>query len=95
MRRAAKVDRNQAEIVAALRAIGAKVTLLSAVGDGVPDLLVFYRGHFIMVEVKDGTKPPSARKLTPDQQSWHAVHKDARVFVVTSVDEAIAAVQRE
>lgn len=95
MRRAAKIDENQPEIVAALRKIGAYVTILSAVGDGVPDLLVFFRGQFSLLEIKDGNKPPSARKLTPDQAKWHAVHKDARVFVVTTIEEAIAAVQRE
>lgn len=95
IRRAAKVDRNQAEIVAALRAIGAKVTSLAAVGNGVPDLLVLYRRVWHLLEIKDGSKPPSARKLTPDQVTWHAIHKDARVFVVASADEAIAAVQRD
>lgn len=95
MRRAAKIDDNQPEIVAALRKIGALVTLLSAVGEGVPDLLVWYRDKWTLLEVKDGNKPPSARKLTTDQAKWHAVHADARVFVVTTIDEAIAAVQRD
>lgn len=95
MRRAAKIDANQPEIVAALRKIGALVTLLSAVGDGVPDLVVWFRGKWTMLEIKDSAKPPSARKLTTDQAKWHAVHKDARVFVVTTIDEAIAAVQRD
>ena len=44
MRRAARVDRNQAEIVVALRAGGASVQPLHAVGKGVPDLLVGWRG---------------------------------------------------
>ena len=95
MRRAAKIDDNQPEIVKALRKIDALVTLLSGVGDGVPDLLVWYRDKWSLLEVKDGAKPPSARKLTPDQAKWHALHKDARVFVVSSVEEAIAAVQRD
>ena len=95
MRRAAKIDDNQPELVKALRKIGALVTLLSGVGDGVPDLLVWYRDKWSLLEVKDGAKPPSARKLTPDQAKWHALHKDARVFVVSSVEEAIAAVQRD
>ena len=92
MRRAAKIDENQPEIVDALRKIGALVTILSAVGNGVPDLVVWYRGLWTMLEVKDGAKPPSARKLTGDQERWHAVHRDARVYVVTSAEEAIAAI---
>ena len=94
MRLAAKIDENQPEIVAALRAIGAKVTILSAVGGGVPDIVCWYRGLWTMLEIKDGAKPPSARKLTPAQETWHAVHWDARVAIVTSVEEAIAAVNQ-
>lgn len=36
MRRAARVDRNQAEIAAALRKVGATVQSLAAIGEGVP-----------------------------------------------------------
>lgn len=91
MRRAAKVDANQAEIVAALRNVGAGVCDLSAVGEGCPDLLVSYRGAWTLLEVKDGKKPPSARTLTQDQVKWHARHT-AKVHVVKSVDEALSAV---
>ena len=44
MRRAAKIDENQPEIVDALRAMGCSVTILSAVGNGCPDILVGFRG---------------------------------------------------
>jgi hypothetical protein len=88
LRRAAKVDANQAEIVAALRAVGATVTPLHAVGQGCPDLLVGYRGVNFCVEVKDGAKPPSARKLTPDQVSWHDTWR-GQVAVASSVKEAL------
>lgn len=91
MRRAAKVDRNHGEIVKALRAAGAGVCDLSAVGSGCPDLLASYRGQWFLLEVKDGKKPPSKRQLTPDQQAWHALHR-APVAVVKDVDEALAAI---
>ena len=91
MRRAAKVDDNQAEIVKALRKIGCSVQVLSSVGEGCPDLLVGYRGVNYLLEVKDGSKPPSHRKLTPDQISWHGRWR-GKVSVVGSVDEAIMAV---
>jgi len=89
-RRASKVDRNQAEIVLALRKVGASVHPLHAVGFGCPDLLVGYRGLNLLMEVKDGLLPPSARRLTPDQIGFHNVWR-GQVAVVRSVDEAISA----
>jgi hypothetical protein len=71
MMRAAKVDANHGEIVDALRKIGASVQSLAAVGDGCPDLLVGFRGRNLLIEVKDGSKPPSGRKLTAAQSCWH------------------------
>lgn len=92
MRRAAKVDENQAEIVAALRVVGCSVLPLHAVGQGCPDLLVAPRnGEMVLLEVKDGAKPPSARKLTPDQVEFHASWR-GRIVVVCSVREAMEAV---
>ena len=88
MRYAARVDANQTQIVSALRAAGATVQSLSAVGQGCPDLLVGYQGANILMELKDGKKPPSERKLTSDQIVWHSEWKGV-VFLVTSVDEAL------
>jgi Holliday junction resolvase len=69
MRRAMRVDANQEQIVSALRARGAGVRVISQ-GDGIPDLLVGYRGFTILMEVKDGQKVPSARKLTLAEQKF-------------------------
>jgi hypothetical protein len=88
MRRAAKVDANQAAIVEALRACGASVQSLAAVGKGVPDLLVGLRTRNYLIEVKDGSKPPSARKLTPDQVQWHQKWA-GQVLTVTSPEDAL------
>jgi len=92
MRRAARIDANQTQIVSALRSVGASVELLSAVGKGCPDLLVGYRGMNILMEVKDGNKPPSERKLTSDQIVWHTDWKGV-VFLVTSVHDALDALE--
>lgn len=91
MRRAAKIDANQTAIVKALRAVGCSVTHLSGVGSGCPDLLVGRFGRNLLLEVKDGSKPPSAQALTEDQKLWHAAWR-GQVFVVRTVDEALAAV---
>ena len=91
MRRAAKVDDNQADIVAGLRQIGCSVLSLAAVGKGCPDLLVGYRAHNFLIEVKDGNKIPSKRKLTPDQRQFFAEWR-GQVRKVESLDEAIQVV---
>jgi hypothetical protein len=66
MRRAARVDENQAAIVKALREAGAYVWII-----GLPvDLLVGYKNHTFLVEVKTTAK----KRLTPLQadffQQW-------------------------
>lgn len=89
MRRAAKIDANQPAIVAALRKAGAMVYSLSAVGQGIPDLLVGYAGRTALIEVKDGSKPPSARTLTADQQAWHQTWTGGTLAVVPDVEAAL------
>ena len=93
MRRAARTDRNQTEIVAALRHLGASVEPSHAVGGGCPDLLVGFRNRTLLLEVKDGAKPPSERRLTPDQVAWHQSWRGQKA-VVTTTEEAIAVVIR-
>ena len=88
MRKAAKTDSNQSEVVNALRQAGASVQSLAATGKGVPDLLVGYRGINYLMEVKDGNKPPSTRLLTEDQLRWHQNWLGS-VYVVNSTDEAL------
>lgn len=91
-RRAARVDANHSAITGALIACGCEVQSLAAVGQGVSDLLVFHRStrRLILVEVKDGSKKPSARKLTPDQVEWHSRWP---VTVVNNIEDAIAALR--
>jgi len=93
MRRAARVDDNQSQIVEALRAIGATVRVVTQ-GGGLPDLLVGFRGQTVLMEVKDGKKPPSARALTPAEQKFFDEWRGGMLIVVNSIDEAIAALKR-
>jgi hypothetical protein len=88
MRHAARIDANQEKIVAALRAMGATVRIVTQ-GNGLPDLLVGFRGVTILMEVKDGQKVPSARKLTPAEQKFFEEWRGGIVAIVNSVDEAI------
>lgn len=86
MRRIARVDRNQAAIVAALRKIGANVQPIHTQGMGVPDLLVGLRGKNYLLEVKVGKE-----KLTPMEAEWMTNWR-GQVCVVRSPEEAILTV---
>lgn len=91
MRRAAKVDANQPAIVRALVAVGATVQSLATVGDGCPDLLVGRHGENYLLEIKDGAKPPSKRRLTEREQQWHDKWR-GKVSTVKNEDEALRAI---
>lgn len=89
MRTRGKIDANHNDIVLALRKCGASVVSLAGVGEGVPDLLVGFRGVTCLVEIKDGTKPPSQRKLTEAQIRFHSEWNGGTLSIVDSVDAAL------
>ena len=71
-RRAARIDRNQPDIVRALRSLpGISVAVTSAVGDGFPDIVVGYKGKSFLFEIKDPEQPPAKRRLTQDELVFH------------------------
>ena len=70
MRRAARTDANQKEVVANLRKLGFSVQHLHQLGKGCPDLLIGKEGRNWLFELKDPDKPPSARQLTEDEKKW-------------------------
>ena len=62
IRRAARTDANQNAVISALRAAGAYVWII-----GLPvDLLVGYKGHSFLVEVKNGPR----KRLTALQEDF-------------------------
>ena len=87
--RAAKIDANHEQVVSALRAAGASVQSLAGVGKGVPDLLVGFQGKTLLMEVKDGKKTPSERRVTEDQVRWHGAWRGGPLAVVDGVDAAL------
>ena len=74
-----------------LRRLGCSVAITSGLGDGFPDVVVRRRGKNLLIEIKDGAKPPSARKLTSDQIDFHSAWRGT-IVVVESVEQALAAV---
>jgi hypothetical protein len=82
---AKKVDKNQAAVVKTLRDNGADVYLLHMVGKGIPDLLVAYEGHTILIEVKDGVN----KVFTPNQLKFIATWKGGPLHRVNNEQEAL------
>lgn len=92
MRYAARKDANHQEIVEALRRVGCYVLDISQLKNCC-DLMVAKGGKWVAMEIKDGSKPPSARKLTEGEQTFYEQAKDrGPVKVVTNVTEAIQAI---
>lgn len=93
VRRAARRDDNHREVVDALRKAGAFVQDLASVGNGCFDLLAGAHGRWGVIEVKDGDKVPSARKLTDHEVRWVLeLNNRAPAYVVTSAAQAVEVV---
>ena len=82
MRRAARKDRNQAQIEAVARRMGARVADTSQLGDGFPDLVLGVGSRNELIEIKHGRS-----MLTPAEARFHAYWQTARV--IRSVDEMV------
>ena len=82
-RRAAKRDDAEPAVVDELTRRGAKVTRLS--GIGVPDLLVSFRGRWLLAEVKTGKA-----KARPTQDQFRRRHAPAPVATLRTPAEAVA-----
>lgn len=80
---AKRVDANQSEIVAALRAIGCTVQDLHEVGRGVPDIMVSYKGKLFLFEIKMAGKYQNSL-----EKQW-AYKWQSPVYVVRSAEEAV------
>lgn len=104
IRRAAKRDESEGPIVQALEAVGATVQRLSA--EGVPDLLVGWRGRMWLLEVKlpltkrGAVQPGRSLKhkggrgdMTAAQVAWWAWWKGPPPVVVRTPMEALAAIE--
>jgi hypothetical protein len=92
MRKHGRTDANQAAIVEALARTGWLVVSLADVGGGCPDLLIAKAGRLLLCEVKDGSQPPSRRRLTPDQRLVTGMFnkKGVEILLLASVEDALA-----
>ena len=87
----ARTDANQGDIIRALETEGCIVWIIR----WPVDLLVGVPGAgWIAIEVKDGSKPPSARKLTEDQLAFiGSAPPGCPTAVVIDVESALRAVR--
>jgi len=88
-----RLDDNQKEIVQSLRKLGFSVQSLACIGNGCFDLLIGAHGHNLVVEVKDGNKTPSQRKLTEDEVKWQA-NWCGQCAVCNSLDEVLLTISK-
>jgi hypothetical protein len=92
MRMAARRDANEEQVMSSLRACGAFVKQIN--DGGTFDLLVWYRGHTLLLEVKDGRKPPSARELSPAEQKFHDAWPGTNLHIVLGAEDALELLKR-
>jgi len=88
MRAIKRKDANHREIISQLRQIGCSVFDTSNLGEGFPDIVVGFRGKNYLFEIKDGSKPPSQRKLREKQikflNDWRG-----EVYVIENLEDAL------
>ncbi|MEE9351679.1 MAG: hypothetical protein V3U78_05420 [Thiotrichaceae bacterium] len=89
--RANRIDSNQTEIVAHFREWGCSVLNISSLKN-CADIIVALHGRSIVVEIKDGSKPKSARKLTSGEESFKQSWKGCWRLVesIKDADKVIA-----
>jgi len=85
---AKRVDNNHGSIIDGLRAVGATVQSLAALGKGAPDIVCGFRSQNFLFEIKNGSQPPSKRRLTVAEEVWHQQWK-GQVSVIESLDDAL------
>jgi hypothetical protein len=81
---ASRVDANQADIVRALRGIGASVFHCHQLKNAF-DLLVGYRGRTFLMEIKASEKD----KLTPGEAEFRDTWRGSTYHIVYTADQAI------
>lgn len=93
MRVRARADSNHTQIVKAFRDCGASVMDTKQLGKGAPDIVIGLNKQCVAIEIKDGAKVPSQRKLTPDEVKFHDEWQ-GWIEIVYSVDDVINLVNR-
>ena len=84
-RRANRRDANHRDIIEEFKRLGWSVLDIADLKNCC-DLMVAKCGHTIAIEVKDGEKPPSARKLTSGEESFRERWTGNYKIVINELD---------
>ncbi len=82
MRRAAKRDISEPEVIETLERLGWSVEQLS--GKGTPDLLIGRGHHLCLIEAKTGK-----RKLNEHQIKWHSAWKGPKPLIFRDATDVL------
>lgn len=89
-----KVDANQAALVKRCRQVpGVAIVSTHTVGHGMVDIILGYRGFNYMIEIKDGAKQPSQKKLTPDEVEFHRTWP-GQICIAENFDDILKLINR-
>ena len=80
-------DSNHREIIDFFRKCGAIVDDVSDLAGLGYDCVVHYAKTIVLCEIKDGAKPPSARRLTESEEAAQARH-GSKFAVIESIEQA-------
>jgi len=80
-----RVDENQKQIIHTFIALGASVLNLSRVGEGCPDILIGYKKHSVLCEIKRDNKAPYTESQVKFMQNW----RGGAISRIDSIDAAI------
>jgi hypothetical protein len=90
MKYGAKKDQNHAAIVQVMQQCGVPVYDLSSAGRGIPDCIAWVKEQWRLVEIKNPKTGYGRRGLNPVQQKWIDQWRGGPIFVLKSVDDALA-----
>jgi hypothetical protein len=91
MRRAARIDDNHKEIVAAFKKFGCSVLDIHVIPN-CADVVIGTHFRCAVIEIKDGAKSQSERELTKGEKKFRDGWKGA-YFVVEDLSDVIAVVK--
>jgi hypothetical protein len=87
--RVRKADDNQPMLVRQMRNIpGLTVAHTHTVGNGFVDVVCGHKGLNYLFEIKDPAKPPSKRKLTPDEVAFHN-NWTGSIHIIETIDDVL------